>query len=112
MTDVHGTLALIGLLAVVAGVVMSGRPEASRGQRLTMVAAVALAIVVLTGVVLWFQGRRPAAGWLAWAHILLGLGALSHIFMALRPRSPDRTKRTLIMTGIMALLALLIGHFA
>lgn len=111
MTDVHGTLALIGLLAVVAGVIMSGRPEATRGNRLAMVAAVLLTIVVLTGVVLWFQGRRPAAGWLAWAHILLGVGALSHIFMALRPR-PAGNKRTLIMTGVMALLALLIGHLA
>ncbi|HLS89553.1 MAG TPA: hypothetical protein VK008_08030 [Sphingobacteriaceae bacterium] len=111
MTDVHGTLALIGLLAVVAGVVMSGRPEATRGNRLALVAAVVLAVVVLTGIALWLRGLRPAAGWLGWAHILLGVGALAHAFMALRPR-PGGNKRTLIMTGVMALLALLIGHLA
>lgn len=70
----------------------------------------AAAIMVGSGIVLWFRGSRPAGAELSIVHIVFGLGALAHAIMAARPgQEPRRALRILATAAALGLGAFAVG---
>lgn len=70
----------------------------------------AAALMVGSGLVLWFQGSRPASAELSIVHLVLGLGVLAHVIMAVRPgQNTASALRTLATAAALGLGALAIG---